>query len=540
MMGSVQLPRHIEYEFVVVDGGSDDGTLEWLAGQERVTVIEHGSLLGAIKAFCDGAKAATGDYVIMANDDILFQQHSIMRALSHLEDHSRCGAVAFADNRSKQFGKAARHRVEIMPAVNTAGEQISVNYAQVGMFRRWLGDRVGWWGSDDHVMSQARTYGGDNFLSSSIWDLGYSVDEVEGCMVDDIIPEDELRASNISQGPEDSALYYRRFPQGAQLKPYPVVGNPQRKRLRIVVLPIYEPSFPAGMNKEYGLSEALAKVGLTWEVDFVNTKFNLAAIVKAWQPHVMITQIHAVNEINAANLSAARAQKPDMVIVNWNGDAHEQGLTSPEIMDVLEHVDLQTVVNAKVLPVYEVAGIKAAYWQIAYKDPAEPHQGIVPAHDVVFLGNCYSSARERLVAVLNELGSNGTDVGLYGSCPGAIGNNHYSFAEGRALYERCKIAISDTFPGTVAFVSNRLFQALAAGAFVLHQRTPELDEYTGLKAGVHYIEWGNLRGLKTLVKTWAAPDMDQARAKIAQAGREFVRENFSYDAQVKKLWELLP
>jgi hypothetical protein len=448
--------------------------------------------------------------------------------------------VAFADNRSKQWGKAAFHRVEVMPAVNTSGQKVSVNYAQVGMFRRWLGDAVGWWGADDPVMSQSRTYGGDNYLSSRIWELGYTVDAVEGCMVDDMIPDDDLRISNHKQGNQDSATYYRRYPTGPQLVPFPTVGSPQRKRLRILVLPIYEPSFPAAQNKEYGLSEALAKIGLTWEVDFVNTVFNLPAIVRAWQPHIMITQIHSVNEINAANLSAARAQKTDMVIVNWNGDAHEQGLTSPEIMDVLQYVDLQTVVNAKVLPVYEEAGIKAAYWQIAYKDPVEPHRGDVPAHDVVFLGNCYNSSRERLAAVLNEAGSNGADVGIYGSCPGSIGNNHYSFAEGRALYERCKIAISDTYPGTVAFVSNRLFQALAAGAFVLQQRSPQLDEFNGLKKGVHYVEWGNLRGLKAAIEKWKGDDMAEDRARIAKAGQDYVREHFSYDAQVSKLWELLP
>lgn len=533
-----QIPRHIEYEFVIVDGGSTDGTLEWLATQNHVTTIEHGALLGAINAFCDGAKAAVGDYVIMANDDIVFQPHSIMRALSYLEDNRRCGAVAFADNRSKQVGRAGFHRVEVMPAVNSANKKVSVNYAQVGIFRRWLGDMVGWWGSDDPIMSQSRTYGGDNYLSSRIWELGYTVDAVDGCMVDDLIQRDDLRITNTDQGQQDSETYYRRYPSGAQLSPHPTVGNPQRKRLRILVLPIYEPSFPAGANKEYGLSEALAKVGLTWEVDFVNTKFNLPAIVRAWQPHVMITQIHAVNEINPTNLSVARAQKPDMVIVNWNGDAHESGLISPEIMDVLRHVDLQTVVNAKVLPTYEEAGIEAAYWQIAYKDPVEPHQGVVPAHDVVFLGNCYNSSRQRLVAVLNDL--NGTDVGLYGSCEGAIGNNHYSFAEGRALYERCKVAISDTYPGTEGFVSNRLFQALAAGAFVLQQRSPRLDEFTGLKAGVHYVEWGNLRGLRTAIKKWVADEMFVERARIAKAGQAFVRANFSYDAQVAKLWELLP
>ena len=60
------------HELVLVDGGSTDGTLEWLRGQPDVRLVEHGDLKGAVKAFNDGAHAARGQYIIMANDDIEF------------------------------------------------------------------------------------------------------------------------------------------------------------------------------------------------------------------------------------------------------------------------------------------------------------------------------------------------------------------------------------------------------------------------------------------------------------------------------------
>src|SRR3990172_8201697 len=60
----------IPYEIVVVDGGSKDGTLNWCRLQKDIVLIEHGELLGAVKAFNDGARAAKGTYVILANDDI--------------------------------------------------------------------------------------------------------------------------------------------------------------------------------------------------------------------------------------------------------------------------------------------------------------------------------------------------------------------------------------------------------------------------------------------------------------------------------------
>src|SRR5690606_6899767 len=132
--------------------------------------------------FCDGAAAATGKYVIMANDDILFFPGSIMRAMMHLELNTSCGAVAFADNRHDPQYKQKQYDVAYM-GVRGLPRGNGV-YAQVGMFRRWLGDRVGWWG---YGTIDAKPYGGDNYLSARIWELGYSVDAVDGATIHDTI-----------------------------------------------------------------------------------------------------------------------------------------------------------------------------------------------------------------------------------------------------------------------------------------------------------------------------------------------------------------
>lgn len=533
-----QIPRHIDYEFVIVDGGSTDGTLEWLQHQPNAHLIPQGKLNGAIPAFCDGARAAQGEYVIMANDDITFWDYSIMRALAYLEDNPLCGAVAFADNRqevSKPNVKA--HMVASMPALTATGEGTYVPYAQVGMFRRWLGDHVGWWGDTDNYMSKARTYGGDNFLSARIWEMGYSVDDVKGCAIDDYITEDVLRNNNRNRASQDSQQYYGRFPRGPVLTPYPTLPNPQKQRLRVLVCPIHEPRLPAREAQEYGIAEALARVGLTWEIDYVNEPYDLVKTVEAWQPHVLILQMHDTSHFNADVIKRARAAAPYMAVINWNGDAHEKGLISPDILEALQHVDLQTVINTAVYPTYEQHGINAAYWQIGYKDPATPYQGNVPAHDVLFLGNCYNTERQQLVAALKAIQN--INLGLYGSCPGSLGNTHYDFAQSQALYQHCQIAIGDTFPHTRAFVSNRLFQALSAGVFFLQEYSEDLDQETGLIAGEHYIAWHDLADLQRLIKHWLDGRRRNTRDKIAQAGMEFVRANFSYDAQVKKLWTLL-
>jgi hypothetical protein len=533
----LQIPRHIEWEIVVVDGGSRDGTDEYVNALPNGHFVQQGKLLGAISAFCEGVRTATGDYVLLANDDITFKPFSIMRAIRHLETNPDCGAVAFADNRSAQLGYAGGARVEQAPAVLTTGQHTSLNYAQVGLFRRWLGDLAGWWGDKDDIMSHARTYGGDNYLSARIWEMGYTVDAVEGCEIDDQIIRDALRLENAQHGKQDSQAYYARYPEGPRYPGKPQIPNTQTESMRLVVLPIYESRYPGYLNKEYGLTEALAQYGLTWEIDYLNESTDIVRAVAAWQPHIMVLQAHGINaRINEGVLSRCRQASPATVIVNWNGDAHEDGLISPEVLGLLRYVDLQMVVNAKVLPTYAREGINAAYWQIGYKAPAGDLPK-APRFSVVWLANCYSARRYEIAELLNELN---ISLGIYGNCPGSVGHTHYDFAMSAALYKACTLTISDTYPGTEGFVSNRLFQALGAGALVLQQYSPRLEEFTGLCAGMHFVEWREIDDLRTLIPEWLSLKRKKERARIAKEGQRFVLENYNYDAQVSKLFQLLP
>jgi spore maturation protein CgeB len=134
-------------------------------------------------------------------------------------------------------------------------------------------------------------------------------------------------------------------------------------------------------------------------------------------------------------------------------------------------------------------------------------------------------------------------LGLYGDgWKNPAGNTLYDFAAGEAIYRKCKIAIGDQFWGqTYAFVSNRFFQALAAGAFLLQEQSSGLDEYTGLEDGVHYVSWKGHADLQLKIRYWNSPKRDRKRREIAEAGRVYVREHFNFDEQVRKLFEeLLP
>lgn len=537
-----QLHR-IDYEWIICDGGSTDGTLEWLYKQPDVKLIEHGNLRGAIRAFTDAANMATGQYVALLNDDVVPFQYSLLAAIRHLEHTPTCGAVAFADNRTNRMygGDGSQYRVEGMGARNPDGTPHNmVAYAQVGLFRKALGDKAGWWGADDPVMGKARTYGGDNFLSAKIWEMGYTVDAVDGCKVRDKFEHDRLRQINAAGGSEDGGRYYSIYPDGVPIPTTPVQLPEANPPIRFLMLPIYEGRKPMRDNLEYSLSDAFKAYGHVVEFDYLNEHIDLEAACKAWQPDIVITQFQGVGErLTAEHLSKARLAAPGAIFVNWSGDAHEDGLISDGVLEMVRNIDIQTTVNAKVLPVYQKKGLKATYWQINYKDPVGDVPDM-PTHDVLFQANWYDYRRPMFDA-LKKLSFSGLDVGLYGNHGFATGNTHYDFAAQHALYRNAKITIGDTFPGTVGFVSNRLFQALSAGAFLLQQYSQDLDKWTGLIPGVHYVQWDTVDDLPEKIQYWIRPEMDEKRREIAECGKAFVREHFSADAQAAKLFsEVLP
>lgn len=543
----VAMPRSIPMDFVIVDGGSGDGTLDWLATQPDITVIAHGELLGAIKAFTDGALAATGKYVVLANDDVTFHPDSIMKALVHLEETPTCGAVAFADNRLNV------HQFAVQSAyAKKRGRPVQVPYAQVGMFRKWLGDHLNWWRGYNPAFAEARTYGGDNMLSSSIWELGYSVDPVEGALAEDHLADDNLRAINNRDG-SDSDAYMAAWPDGPMLKDHPQVKNMDKTQLRILYMPIFDPSKHAlHTQTKTGLRDALSEKAVVYEVDYHRyATRDLQAlltqpggVLDTFKPHMMLMQCHGLGIITPDLLRAIRNHAPGMVIYNWNGDVWPSGLTSPDALSLMPYIDLQMTVNQKAVEDYARLGVNAAYWQIGYEEPGEELPD-VPAHDIVFLANAYDKTR---LAFGKWLKATWDNVGIYGSGWDALADGEclYDFAMGKALYRKAKIAIgTNEYPDQTGFVSNRIFQVLAAnGAVLLQQEVKGLEDVTGIKDGEHYYSWKDKDDLTALINQILESLEHYSLSSdltVAIDGYQFVSQHHSFQARVIELFrDLIP
>lgn len=540
----------LKYEFVIVDGNSGDGTQEWCHQQADVRLIQHSRLLGAVKAFNDGAIAAHGEYVILGNDDIEFLDDTILRGYIHMQENPDCGIGCFYQNRNGRDW-----HVESMPVVRN-DKQASEPYGQVCIIPRWLGNYVGWWGDYLH------TYGGDNEISSKVYELGFKVTPVEGTKIHDNEANDDLRKINNIRGAKDPRAVRGHHPDswawgrrwrdnaknlvGAIIKDSPIMENQTKKRERILYLPVFEQGWPILKEQKRGLREALARTGLVSEFDYLekNAQIGKVGMIAELQqvcqqifPTLVLTQIHNGDIINADDITMLRNIAPLAKFVNWNGDFWPDNLLSREGLRLSRSFDLQTIVNREVLEKYREMGIQAEYWQIGWEPDGIDH-GPDQFHDLVFLASGYSPARQNLGRQLRSL--NGINFGLFGKgWPGGWtkGENLYNFREACKVYRGAKISLGDSQWPESGFVSNRVMQALAAGGSALAHQWFRGMEDLGLVDGETVIVWQDFPDLERKLRYYLGHE--EERGRIASAGERLAREEHSFEARVKEIFAMI-
>lgn len=210
-------------EFIVCDGGSSDGSREWLAAQPDVVLIGERRLEGAVKAINRCYGFARGAYVAILNDDIAPEGPALDAAVRKLESDATIGQIACP---FRTVGEARPHHVEYVNGLI---------YANIAVMRRELLDEItkiqgGVWAPC------YRTYGGDTELSCWVHRLGYTVVEESGARFTDWMPQDTLRAENHrdQRGVNDNRLFWSRWPKPEMLQPFgptPEVTGAERSAL---------------------------------------------------------------------------------------------------------------------------------------------------------------------------------------------------------------------------------------------------------------------------------------------------------------------
>lgn len=98
LQAAIQSLKDQEYpalEFIVVDNGSTDGSLEWLRKTPDIKLIENGENVGASAARNQGTRIASGNYVIyMDSDAELRTPKSLHTFVERMEKDKSIGGMA--------------------------------------------------------------------------------------------------------------------------------------------------------------------------------------------------------------------------------------------------------------------------------------------------------------------------------------------------------------------------------------------------------------------------------------------------------------
>ena len=93
-LSSISETTHrIEYEVIVSDNGSTDGSVEKVKAQfSAVRMVENGANLGFAKGNNAGIREATGEYVLILNPDTIVHEGSLDRWIEFADRHPGAGA----------------------------------------------------------------------------------------------------------------------------------------------------------------------------------------------------------------------------------------------------------------------------------------------------------------------------------------------------------------------------------------------------------------------------------------------------------------
>lgn len=550
MVASVRADIPVTYEIVLVDGGSTDGTQAWARTQDDVVLIEQGRLLGAVAAYNQGCHDALGEFVVILNDDVTVDRGTFPRALAYMRDCPEAAQVAFGHHYQRR-GQPDK------PLVQAAR---GYTYGQCCMTRRALGDMAGWWGQEG-----MRTYGGDSRLSLRLWEMGYRVLNGVECSVTDYEHDDALRKLN-SDSPRvgnhthpDLVAFNRVWPANRLPAPGKWIQAPVNRVLEKAAAGTLRTLRFKGMMRptdpqrtallraleQYGPARQINQAALVGRHALDGFQSEVGRLVREFRPDLVILQAQRANNVTPETVIAMRAEFPDILWLNFDGDPHYP--LEDFHYRIAASVHLQLVISPSLFAAYARHGIGVAYWPIGVEDEyLQAVRGVVqPAYEVAFMGGYYGTSSFPQAIFRGEcvqaLANANIKLGLYGHNWGQLGFKAQDSVERHALnasiYARSKLALSVSQGNDLwGYTSDRLYNICATGCPALVQHFPGIETH-GFVDGQTCIVFDTAAELVDKTRYYIKHDAE--REAIGAAGRQVVLERHTWPSRVETLFAML-
>ncbi|HEX5147786.1 MAG TPA: glycosyltransferase [Candidatus Limnocylindrales bacterium] len=207
-----------------------------------------------------------------------------------------------------------------------------------------------------------------------------------------------------------------------------------------------------------------------------------------------------------------------------------------------EHCDRYDAVFVASDPFAEQVGMRVSVPVIPLHQATDPHRFFPeaggPAHELLFVGNAKARGRP----VIDALADTPWDLAVYGTSwrpelldPRRLRGEWIPNEILRRYYAAAAIVLNDhwTDMRDEGFFSNRIYDALASGAFVLSDEVPGIEaEFGGGLA-----TWRDEASLRAAVERYL-PDV-AARQALAARGRQAVLERHTFDRRVDAIIETI-
>ena len=140
--------RTIDFEVIVSDNGSRDGTIEFIKQNfPQVRLLENGRNLRFAKGNNVGIQVSTGDYILILNPDTIIHDGALDTLVAYADTHPEAGAFGCqVQNADGSYQESARPLYTIRSEWCTA-----LGTGRLGRISKWLepGSYVGWKGQTE-------------------------------------------------------------------------------------------------------------------------------------------------------------------------------------------------------------------------------------------------------------------------------------------------------------------------------------------------------------------------------------------------------
>ncbi|MNO69582.1 N-glycosyltransferase [compost metagenome] len=119
--------RNVQYEIIVVDNGSTDGTREWLLTQKDIISILNDKNVGFPSGCNQGIEIAKGKTVMLLNNDVIVTENWLANLLNCLYSSEEIGAVGPITNSASYYQAVTANYSTIIEMHNFAKEYHEAN-----------------------------------------------------------------------------------------------------------------------------------------------------------------------------------------------------------------------------------------------------------------------------------------------------------------------------------------------------------------------------------------------------------------------------